>query len=1115
MGLRSVFIFLLAFLLGNSSSASHIMGGEITWVCLGGGQFQFDLVLYRDCNGLELVDPALTIEVWGHPTVTSITCNFNSSLDLSPQCNPVVAGPTEIDCGAGTGGGTGPGAVQKFIYRSNPVTLSGIPGAGGWSFTYDSFSRNWGLTNLVSPSTYGITLWAKMYSTGVSASPCTDSSPQFTQDPYMLLCAGEPFVYDPNVFDPDNDSLVYKWGRPYDQFPSGSFNPPTNPVPVPFQSGFSFTNPTPDATFNPSNVAASMDTDDGTITFTSYTTGNFGCVQQIDSYRDGALIATVSREIQMIVIPCPGYINDAPEVTPPFSGGTSWTGTFFAGDLINFDIVIEDLEFLQDGSPQTVTMEPSGDYFGTGFTNPAAGCDYTPCATLSTGPIFSGVQGLTRNFNWQTACNHLLDVTGEQQSEQVYSFVLNVQDDYCAVPGRVYETIKIVLKNKNAIAPVNLHCVDVLDNGDVTLTWKKTTDSGGSFDSYEVWSIEDGLITSIPTIATETYTHIGAGCDLGAKNYYIVTKYGCGAGNSASSDTLKTMFFVLTDLADGRVTLDWNIMHDPMNSGDNIAQEIWREYPAASWTYRKSLDYDESFIIDTVDVCDAFMWYETRIDNSFGCTSTSNKDGALLEDIINPAIPEIYVVTIDTTNDLVDVSWNINPSTDTYGYVIYKLILGFWTPDATVWGRLNTTYTDVLHTADIAPETYRIAAFDSCETSPGVYQTSALSNPHTTIHAQVEYKICDKSNRITWTPYEGWIDGISKYEILTSVGGSPFEVIGTVTSAAFSYLHTGLYYDATYTYFVRAVSYTGGYLSYSNRLTQYTTKPSQPAFHYLSTASHTLGNEIEVKLYTDGLASVLEYEVEKKGPLDSDFEKVYTIPFTGVDYYDFLDSDVSPELGAYSYRINLIDTCGQISDITNIATTAFLTVTSQEVEMINTLNWTPYSEFDGNVIRYDVYRGVNGVFSGTPIGSTTPAIRSFTDDVNAYFESEGQFCYRVEAIEGANSYGFTETSFSNAACATLEPLVYIPNAFMINGTNSVFLPVVHLYDYSTYDLTIFNRWGERVFHTGDPHTGWDGYNHQVGGYHDEGSYVYQLILKDRDGVAYEFRGTATLLIAEK
>jgi len=35
-----------------NSRASHVMGGDITWTC-SGGDYVFQLVFYRDCNGAE------------------------------------------------------------------------------------------------------------------------------------------------------------------------------------------------------------------------------------------------------------------------------------------------------------------------------------------------------------------------------------------------------------------------------------------------------------------------------------------------------------------------------------------------------------------------------------------------------------------------------------------------------------------------------------------------------------------------------------------------------------------------------------------------------------------------------------------------------------------------------------------------------------------------------------------------------------------------------------------------------------------------------------------------------------------------------------------------------
>ena len=292
-------------------------------------------------------------------------------------------------------------------------------------------------------------------------------------------------------------------------------------------------------------------------------------------------------------------------------------------------------------------------------------------------------------------------------------------------------------------------------------------------------------------------------------------------------------------------------------------------------------------------------------------------------------------------------------------------------------------------------------------------------------------------------------------------------------------------------------------------------RPSQPAFHYLATASHLLTNEIEVVCYTDGTAAVEKYEVEVMGPYDYDFEVIGEVDALAGSFFTFIDTEVFPERGAYHYRINLIDTCGRVGNVSNIGKTVFLEVETDHVKLLHTLNWSAYSGFDGNIIRYDIYRGENGVFDATPIGSTLPGVRSYVDDVSSFYNSQGQFCYRVEAIEGVNSYWFNQTSFSNTVCAVVDPLVYIPNAFLINGENNIFLPIVSLYDFDSYSLTIYNRWGEQIFITSDRYEGWNGENLLFGGYHEEGVYVYQLTFTDREGNEYDYQGTVTLLIGEE
>jgi len=90
-------------------------------------------------------------------------------------------------------------------------------------------------------------------------------------------------------------------------------------------------------------------------------------------------------------------------------------------------------------------------------------------------------------------------------------------------------------------------------------------------------------------------------------------------------------------------------------------------------------------------------------------------------------------------------------------------------------------------------------------------------------------------------------------------------------------------------------------------------------------------------------------------------------------------------------------------------------------------------------------------------------------------------------------------------------IVFIPNAFTPddagpNGNNR-FLPFVQNFD--AYHLTIFNRWGEKLFETTDATIGWDGTHQGVPVQQDV--YAYVVEVSSADGKSYKFPGTVTLL----
>ena len=113
------------------------------------------------------------------------------------------------------------------------------------------------------------------------------------------------------------------------------------------------------------------------------------------------------------------------------------------------------------------------------------------------------------------------------------------------------------------------------------------------------------------------------------------------------------------------------------------------------------------------------------------------------------------------------------------------------------------------------------------------------------------------------------------------------------------------------------------------------------------------------------------------------------------------------------------------------------------------------------------------------------------------------YCATVTSAEGCQVSDCIEIT------VTGQSTLYFPNVFTPNGdgVNDVyFTPAFNLLN---YDLRIYNRWGELMFHTTDPEKGWDG--SFQGKTATTGVYVYILKAKGADDIDYNKSGHITLL----
>ena len=88
--------------------------------------------------------------------------------------------------------------------------------------------------------------------------------------------------------------------------------------------------------------------------------------------------------------------------------------------------------------------------------------------------------------------------------------------------------------------------------------------------------------------------------------------------------------------------------------------------------------------------------------------------------------------------------------------------------------------------------------------------------------------------------------------------------------------------------------------------------------------------------------------------------------------------------------------------------------------------------------------------------------------------------------------------------------LFIPNSFTPNddGLNEQFMAYGN--GIKTFEATIFNRWGQEIFHISDIHKGWPGIN-QSGSVCQVDTYVYKISVVDFQNKNHEYSGMVNLI----
>ncbi len=322
MKIKYYIILLFLTLLPLKNFATHIVGGEIFYDCLGSDNYRITLKLYRDCApGNALYDNPAYLFIFNSAGVfiDSIAIPFPGSVVLPIILNnPCLTPPTNI-------------CVEEAIYQR---VINLPPIVGGYDITYQRCCRNNTILNLINPGSVGSTYMAHIPDPSVAV---CNSSPRFTNFPPIFLCAGVPLNFDHSATDADGDSLYYQLCDPYTGLDqcccilgpwnlqycsnnscSGTCPEVGSPPPysfVPWLSPYSGSYPMS------SSPAIAVNPITGLMTGTPNMIGQWVVGVCVSEYRNGVLIDINKRDFQFNVVNCGIPVASIP-VQQPFCFGS-------------------------------------------------------------------------------------------------------------------------------------------------------------------------------------------------------------------------------------------------------------------------------------------------------------------------------------------------------------------------------------------------------------------------------------------------------------------------------------------------------------------------------------------------------------------------------------------------------------------------------------------------------------------------------------------------------------------------------------------------------------------------------------------------------------------------
>jgi len=387
-----------------------LIGGELTYRCLGGNNFEIVLIMYRDCNCPPNVNCADFFDDFAYlyfgdedGNVVNIPSLFNSPVmeiafstanetDVLPEDDVCIASVPDL-------------CIKRGVYRKT-VSLPARP--GGYTVRFQRCCRNETILNIVNPGAVGATWEIAIPHT--TNNNCNNSSPVFNNLPPVVICQDFEIEFDHSATDLDGDSLVYELCTPFNGAePDCPFINPIEPGPdcdfgglpyphseINWSIGFGEDNPL-GGTIG-SNLT--IDPVTGLLSGTPGGQGQFVVGVCVSEYRNGVLLSTNKRDFQFNITDCI-QANAIPSVTAAINADGIWEETFCTrldyyfnngstgaqSYYWDFGDLTTTTDFSTEEFP-TYVYPDTGQYLLTLFINPGEDCADTAQMLLNLYPVF-------------------------------------------------------------------------------------------------------------------------------------------------------------------------------------------------------------------------------------------------------------------------------------------------------------------------------------------------------------------------------------------------------------------------------------------------------------------------------------------------------------------------------------------------------------------------------------------------------------------------------------------------------------------------------------------------------------------------------------------------------